>query len=90
MSAAVEQESVKEQAPMQEQEVPPPPTFQELEQQINDALAAFKKRQSAITAIREALSKSRKTEADCLQRSLTDDDPKLIEKINRARVEIEV
>jgi hypothetical protein len=34
-----------------------PPTFQELEAQIKEALAAYKKLQSALADIRQALSK---------------------------------
>jgi molecular chaperone GrpE (heat shock protein) len=42
-----------------------PPSFRELQEQIKEALAAYKQRQAAIANIRESLSKARKTEADC-------------------------
>jgi hypothetical protein len=66
------------------------PNFQDLQEQIKEALAAYKQRQGASATIRESLSKARKQEADCLQRSLTDDDPKLVKRIAESRVEIEV
>jgi hypothetical protein len=84
VSAAVqEQESVKEQEAKE-------PGFQELKAQIQEALNVYKKRGESITALEQALAKARRTEADCLKQSLTDDDPKVLKHIGEARVEIEV
>jgi hypothetical protein len=63
-----------------------PPNFQELQEQIKEALAAYKQRQAAIASIRESLSKARKQEADAPSDSLTDTSPKLIDKIAKSRV----
>jgi hypothetical protein len=79
--------AVQEEAPVQKAQGP---GFGELKEQIRGALATYKKRGESITALEQALSKARKAEADCLKRSLTDDDPKVVKRIAEARVEIEV
>jgi hypothetical protein len=79
--------AVQDEAPVQK---PQEPGFGELKEQILCALATYKKRGENITALEQALSQARKAEADCLKRSLTDDDPKVVKRIAEARVEIEV
>lgn len=88
-SPAVQEESPDQSAQGHEQGVQPP-TFQELEAQIKEALAAYKQREKAIVSIRESLTKARKQEEGALNDSLTDTSPRLLDKIAKSRVEIEV
>jgi len=79
--------AVQDEAPVQDA---PPLGFQELQAAIKKALADYKRREAGLADIRQALTKARHEEGDALQRSRTASDHKLIEKISRARIRIEV
>jgi hypothetical protein len=66
------------------------PDFRELMEHIEEAVTDYKRREESVENIRQVLTNARQEESECLQRSLLDSDPKLIDRIARSRVQIEV
>jgi hypothetical protein len=70
-------------------ELPSNLTFEELQERISSALADYKQREADLIKIRESLRKAQVKEAAAVQRSLRNDDAKILDEISRARLEAE-